>query len=106
MLEFRKNIEIFCVFFVNAKLIVYRFLCSFWSSKQSVSFKWCNRHHLYKYLSCNQQFAEKLLEDVYVDDVTSGTKTIEQRKEFYEKAKLILSAGFDFRKWVTNDSEL
>ena len=53
------------------------------------------RHHLSKYLSCDQQFVEKLLEDLYVHDVISGTKTIEQGKEFYEKAKLILlEAGF------------
>ena len=45
------------------------------------------RHRLSKYLSCHQQPVEKLLEDLYVDDVTSGTKTIEQGKEFYEKAK-------------------
>ena len=65
------------------------------------------RHHLSKYLSCDQQFVERLLEDLCVDDVTSGTKTIEQGKEFYEKAKLILSeAGFDLRKWVTNDIKL
>ena len=50
---------------------------------------------------------ERLLEDFYVNDATSGTKTTEQRKEFYEKAKLILSvASFDLRKWVTNDSKL
>ena len=48
------------------------------------------RHHISKYLSCDQQFVEKLLEDLYVLDVISGTKTIEQGKEFYEKAKLIL----------------
>ena len=48
-----------------------------------------------------------MLEDLYFDDVTSGTKTIEQGKEFYEKAKLVLSeAGFDLRKWVTNDIKL
>ena len=45
------------------------------------------RHRLSKYLSCHQQPVKKLLEDLYVDDVTSGTKTIEQGKEFYEKAK-------------------
>ena len=45
-----------------------------------------------------------MLKDLYVDDVTSETKTIKQGKEFYEKPKLILSeAGFDLRKWVTND---
>ena len=65
------------------------------------------RHHLAKHLSCDQQCIEKLLEDLYVDYVTLGTKTIEQGKQFYKKAELILSeAGFDLRKWVTNDSKL
>ena len=48
-----------------------------------------------------------MLKDLYVDDVTSGRKTIKQGREFYEKPKLILSeAGFDLRKWVTNDIKL
>ena len=35
-------------------------------------------------------------EDLCGDDATSGIKTIKQGKEFYEKAKLILSkANFD-----------
>ena len=38
------------------------------------------RHHLSKYLSCDQQFVERFVEDLYVDDVTSGTKTIKQGK--------------------------
>ena len=65
------------------------------------------RNHVSKYFACDQQFVEKLLEDLCVDDVTSGTKTVEQGKESYEKAKLILSeAGFDLRKWLTNNSKL
>ena len=92
----------------DAKLIVYRFLrVVFGVTSSAFLLNGTIRHHLSKYLSCDQQFVEKLLEDLYVDGVTSGTKTIEQRKEFYGKAKLILSeAGFDLRKWVTNDSKL
>ena len=44
---------------------------------------------------------------IYVDDATSVTKTIEQGKEFFKKAKLILSdIGFNLRKCVPNDSKL
>ena len=40
------------------------------------------------------------------DDVTSGTKKIEQGKEFCKRLKLILSkADFELRKWVTNDNK-
>ena len=89
----------------DAKLIVYRFLRVIFGVTSSPFL--LIRHHVSKYLFCDQQFVEWLLEDLYVDDVTSGTKTIEQRKGFYEKAKSILSeAGFDLRKWVTNDSKL
>ena len=38
------------------------------------------RHRLFKYLSCDQRFVEKLLEDLYGDDVISGTETMEQGK--------------------------
>ena len=119
MVKFRKNIEIFCVFCVcvwyeyansesDAKLIVYRLLRVVFGVTSSPFFlNGTIRHHLSKYLSWDQQFVEKLLEDLHVYDVGSGTKTIEQRKEFYKKAKLILSeAGFDLRKWVTRDSKL
>ena len=64
-------------------------------------------HHLSKYISCNQQFVEKLLENLYGDDVRSWTKTIARGKEFNEKAKLVLSqAGFNLRNRATNDSKL
>ena len=84
----------------EAKLTVYRFLrVIFGVTSSPFLLNGTIRHHLSKYLSCCQQFVKRLLEDLYVDDVTSGTKTIEQRKEFYEKAKSTLSeAGFDLRK--------
>ena len=92
----------------DAKLIVHRFLrVVFGVTSSPFLLNGTIRHHLSKYLSSDQQFVERLLEDLYVDDVTSGTKTIEQGKEFYEKTKFILSeAGFDLRKRVTNDSKL
>ena len=81
----------------DAKLIVYRFLrVVFGVTSSPFLLNGTIMHHLFKYLSCHQQFVKRLLEDLYVDDVTSGTKTIEQGKEFYEKAKLISSeTGFD-----------
>ena len=116
ILKFQKNLRDFLRFLwyenfnseSNAKLIVFRFLrVVFEVTSSPFILNGRIRHHLSKYLSCNQQFIETLLEDLYVDDVTSGTKTIEKGKEFYKKAKLILSeAGFDLRKLVTNDSKL
>ena len=67
----------------DAKLIVYRFLrVVFGVTSSPFLLNGTIMHHLFKYLSCHQQFVKRLLEDLYVDDVTSGTKTIEQGKEF------------------------
>ena len=110
--EHRDFLRFLCYENVNlesdAKLIAYRFLrVVFKATSSPFLLNGTIMRHLSKYLSCDQQFIEKLLEDLYTDDVTSGTKTIEQGKEFYKNAKLILSeAGFDLRKWVTNDSKL
>ena len=113
-MKFRKNKDFLCFLWyenvnsgIDAKLIVYKFLrVVFEVTSSPFLLNGTIRHHLSKYLSCDQQFVKRFLEDLYVDDVTSGTKTIKQGKEFYEKPKLILSeAGFDLRKWVTNDSK-
>ena len=65
------------------------------------------RHHLSKCIQFERNFVEKFLEDLYVDDTTSGTKSIEEGKGFYVKAKKMMAeAGFDLRKWKTNSKEL
>ena len=65
----------------DAKLIVYRFFKGvFGVTSSPFLLTGTTRHHLSKYLFCNQQFVEKLLEDLYIDDVISGTKTIKQEK--------------------------
>ena len=65
----------------DAKLIVYRFLrVVFGVTSSRFPLYGTTRHHLCKHLSYDQQFVERLLKDLYVDDVTSGTKAIEKRK--------------------------
>ena len=50
---------------------------------------------------------EKFLRDLYVDDSTSGAESVEKGIKFYDKAKnIMLAAGFDLRKWTTNDPTL
>ena len=69
----------------DAKFIVHRFLrVVFGVTGSPFLLNGTIMHHLSKYLSCDQQFVERFLEDLYVDDVISGTKTIKQGKEFYE----------------------
>ena len=92
----------------DAKLIVHRFLrVVFGVTSSPFLLNGTTRNHVSKYLSCDRKFVERLLEDLYADDVTSWTKAIKKGKEFYEKAKLILSeAGFDLGTWVTDDIKL
>ena len=65
------------------------------------------RHHFLNYEPAYPKFVEKVLEDLYVDDATSGANTITEGKKIYDLAKsILLEAGFDLRKWVTNNSTL
>ena len=50
---------------------------------------------------------ERLKDDMYVDDLVSGTDGLGEAKVLYEKSRSIMSeAGFDLRKWETNSHEL
>ena len=65
----------------DAKSIVYRFLrVVFGVTSSPFLLNGTIKYHLSKYLSYDQQFVERLLENFYADDVTSGTKTIKQGK--------------------------
>nr|XP_047139071.1 uncharacterized protein LOC100199492 [Hydra vulgaris] len=65
------------------------------------------KHHLNKYIKHDEKFIERLIDDLYVDDIASGCETISEGKMFYKKSKCIfLDAGFKIRKWITNDHEL
>ena len=62
-------------------------------------------HQLLKYERAYPKFVKDFLQDLYVDDATSRANTITEGKEFYELAELImLEAGVDLQKWVTNNS--
>ena len=65
------------------------------------------RHHLERFRPVDSSFIERFLQDLYVDDSTSGCSTVDEGKMFYNKSMSILSAGgFVLRKWVTNSKEL
>ena len=56
----------------NPKLIVYRFLKAVFGIISSpFPLNGTSRHHQSKHLSCDQEFIEKLMEDLYEDNVTS-----------------------------------
>ena len=48
-----------------------------------------------------------LIKSMYVDDVNTGSNSVVEGFEFYEKAKTCLgSAMFNLRKWASNSEEL
>jgi len=62
---------------------------------------------LERFKDFDSSFVDRFLQDLYVDDSTSGCNTVDEGKLFYEKSMSILSAGgFILRKWVTNSKEL
>ena len=92
----------------NATIAVFRFLRAVFGVNSSpFLLNGTIRHHLDKYILSDREFVEKFIEDLYVDDTTSGCDTVEEGKKFYTRAKEIMSkAGFELRKWVTNNSDL
>ena len=57
------------------------------------------RHHLSKYRSIFNDFVDKFLQDLYVDDTVSGCRSIGEGKVFYDRASSIMGeAGFTFEK--------
>lgn len=51
--------------------------------------------------------AEVILKDFYVDDVLSGTNSIQQARQLQDKLiKLLAAGGFKLRKWSSNQPEL
>ncbi len=65
------------------------------------------KHHIEKYSTTYPEVCSKLLNALYVDDVSSGGHTVEETFQLYEIAKKIMKeGGFNLRKWQSNSSEL
>ena len=63
-------------------------------------------HHLEKFKFKEHLFVWKFLEDLYVDDTTSGCDSVEKGIEFYTKAKEVMEkAGFSLHECITNNRE-
>ena len=92
----------------DPKVIVYRFLrLVFGLTSSPFVLNGTIRHHLSKFLDIDEKFVERFLPDLYVDDTTTGCKTVEDGIEFYNKSISIMSkAGFCLRKWVSNNESL
>ena len=92
----------------EAEVIIYRFSrVVFGITSSPFLLSGTIRHHLEQYLESDKELIEKFLKDTYVDDTIPGCQTVEEGKKFYDRIKEIMcAAGFDLRKWVTNNSAL
>lgn len=92
----------------NKEIVVYRFLrVVFGLTSSPFLLNGTIRQHMSKYIDTEKQFVNQFLSDLYVDDITTGSDTIEDGKIFYEKASSSMSgAGLQLRKWTSNDTEL
>ena len=60
-----------------------------------------------RYLNEAKNFVEKFLNDLYVDDSTSGFFNVKEAYDFYLNAKRIMKeGGFELGKWASNSVEL
>ncbi|XP_057297885.1 uncharacterized protein LOC130628870 [Hydractinia symbiolongicarpus] len=92
----------------DSKLIIYRFLrvvfgltCSPFLLNGTI------QHHLETYEIICPEITDVLKDDLYVDDLTTGTDTVTEGKKLYEISKQIMKeGGFNLRKWATNNNEL
>ncbi|XP_066925606.1 uncharacterized protein [Clytia hemisphaerica] len=92
----------------DREIVVYRFLrVVFGLTSSPFLLNGTIRQHMSKYLESDKAFVEQFLSDLYVDDITTGTDTVESGKIFCEKALSSMSdAGLQLRKWTSNDAEL
>ena len=65
------------------------------------------KYHLERYLNDAKYFVDKFLNDLYIDDSTSGLFNVKEANHFYLNAKRIIKeGGFELRKWASNSVEL
>lgn len=62
------------------------------------------RHHLENVAKEKLSYGDRILNDIYVDNVVSGVNTIDEAHEFYKQSKeAFFTAGFNLREWNSND---
>ena len=65
------------------------------------------KHHISRYAGVDSEFARKMVQGFYVDDLVTGEYTVDRTYDLYKKARDRLAEGeFKLRKWNTNDSVL
>ena len=89
---------------LDAKIIIIRFLRVVFGVTSSPN--GTIRHHCRNYSEAEQALLERFLEDLYVDDSTTGVESVEEGVKFYEFSKSLMSkGGFELRKWLLSNSK-
>ena len=64
-------------------------------------------YYIWKYFEADPEFTKKLLEALYVDDLSSGDNTVNGCFELYKKTvKCFHSGGFQLHKWASSSQYL
>ena len=97
-------------YFKKDKIVVYRFLRVVFGVTSSPFLLGATiKSHVTKYIVAQIAVTalKKLLRDMYVDDVATSFRTMEEGLEFYfESKKCLKEGGFELRKWNSNNKEL
>ena len=92
------------------KIVVYRFLrVAFGVTSSPLILAAKIKSHVTKYIIAQIALValKKLLRDMYVDDVATSFRTMEEGLEFYfEQKKCLKEVGFELPKWNFNNKEL
>lgn len=65
------------------------------------------QQHCYQFKLEHPEIVELIVQSLYVDDLISGQKTVEDAFNLYQIAKNIMAkGGFNLRKWNSNSSKL
>ena len=60
-----------------------------------------------RYETVDPEFARKVKEDFYVDDLITGVQSVEKGNGLYKRMKVrIMEAHLNTRRWRTNSKEL
>ena len=92
----------------ESKIVVYRFCrVVFGLNTSPFLLNATLRCHISKYKDEDPEFARKMLEGFYVDDLVTGEKNSSAAFHLYEMSKQRMAAGgFRLRKWITNGKAL
>ena len=91
----------------NLEVLIYRFCRVVFGVNASPSLLKATLQNHIKHYNTDTDFAEKLSESFYVDDLVAGEANEKDASEFYQNSKECLwKGGFHLRKWASNSTEL